>query len=81
MESAVELFRNRYILEFARPSNGTSGLHEMVVSTPDPSAIVRLSGIAFPVQDKDLLSRPDTLPSNPSRAPLIGDRRILTQPH
>ena len=80
LERTVTLLRNRYILEFARPSNGTAGLHDIRVKIPDDSAILRVNGISFPLQNKDLLAAPGTLPSDPTRAPTIGDRQPLKAP-
>ena len=76
----VDLVRHRYILEFARPVNGTPGQHAIEVTATDPSAVIRTSGIAFPVQDKAQAGDPSTVPSDPNRAPVMGDRRILPSP-
>ncbi len=76
-----DLLRHRYIVEFPRPSNGTAGVHQLVINIPDKRAIVRASGITFPIQDKGVLNDPSTVPSDPARAPVEGDRKILTQPH
>lgn len=77
----VDLLRKRYILEFARPGNGTAGMHDLQIVSTDPSATIRATGISFPPPDKSLLTDKNTVPSDPSRAPEIGSRRILTQPH
>jgi hypothetical protein len=74
------MLRHRYILDFSPPSNGSAGLHDMEVSIQDRSALVRATGIGLPIPDKALRSRPDTIPSDTSQAPKLGDRRILTQP-
>lgn len=80
LQNAVTLLRQRYILEFARPSNGTVGLHAVDVRVPDVSASVRTAGITFPIKDQALETDPTTLRSDPSRAPVLGNRKILTQP-
>lgn len=78
---AINLLRQRYILEFPRPLNGTAGLHVIDVHVPNGQAIVRPAGITFPAPDEALKTSPTTLPSDPSRAPVLGDRKILSQPH
>lgn len=80
LQRAITLLRQRYILQFPRPTNGTMGLHLVEVHVPDSAALVRPSGITFPMQDKDLAASPGTLHPDTSRAPVFGDRKILTQP-
>ena len=80
IRSILAMLRERYILEFQRPSNGTAGLHEIVVSVADKTALVRVCGVTTPLQDKATLHDPSTVPSDASRAPVMGDRRILTSP-
>ena len=74
----VDLLRHRYILEFARPSNATSGRHSIDVTVSDRHAIVRTSGATFPLPDKANLNDAHTIPSDPARAPLFGSRKALT---
>ncbi len=81
LDRVVDLLRHRYIVEFPRPSNGTAGVHQLLVNIPDKSAIIRSTGIVVPVPDKAVLNDPSTVPSDPTRAPIQGDRRVLTQPH
>lgn len=76
----IDLLRKRYILEFARPSNSTRGLHAIEVATKDRHAIIRSSGATFPIPDKAQLSDGQTIQTDPSRAPLFGDRKVLKQP-
>ena len=76
----LALLRKRYILEFARPTNATPGLHSIDVSISDGHALVRTSGATFPLQDKTKLNDPQALRSDPSRAPLLGTRKGLATP-
>ncbi len=80
LNSTIELIHGRYILEFPRPRNGTVGLSQITASVPDRRAVVLAASIAFPprnpVQDAD----PDAIPSDPTRAPQLGSRKIPTQP-
>lgn len=78
LQQAINLLRHRYILEFARPANGTSGMHAIQVGIPDLTAAVRPSGITYPMQDKTLTSAPNTLLSDPSRAPQLGNQKLLS---
>ena len=76
----VDLLRNRYILEFARPANSTRGDHSIDVSIKDKHAIIRPSGATYPLPDKNVANDPNTLRSDPSRAPVFGTRKVLTLP-
>ena len=76
MHRVFDMLRSRYILEFPRPSNGTAGRHEIDVSITDPTALIHTSGVTVPLQDKDLLRDPSTVPTDTSRAPVMGTRRI-----
>lgn len=76
----LDMVRNRYILEFARPNNGLAGKHIMDVTVAGERSIIRTSGVAVPLKDKGLLNDPSTVPSDPARAPVIGNRRVLPQP-
>lgn len=80
MNRAIDLLRQRYILEFARPRNDTPGLHHIDASIPDRHAIVLSAGIAFPPRSSTQDTEPGAVPSDPARAPQLGDRKVLTQP-
>ncbi len=77
VDRIVDLVRHRYILQFARPANGTSGQHTIDVTITDSSAIVRTSGVAFPPEDKRHRGDASIVPTDPSRAPRLGSRKIL----
>ena len=81
LRRVIDFIRNRYILEFQRPSNTTAGDHTIAVSIPDKAAIIRVSGATFPLRDQELTNDPSTVPTDLSHAPEFGDRKVLTQPH
>jgi len=68
LERSIAMLRDRYIVEFPRPSNSTRG------------DFIRPSGISVPIRDPALLADPTTVPSDPSHAPEQGQRRILLKP-
>ena len=80
MNSTIKLIHQRYILEFSRPRNGIAGLYHVDVSIPDRHAVVLAAGIGFPPRNPGQDTGPGNIPSDPARAPQLGDRKILTQP-
>jgi hypothetical protein len=81
LERWIAMVRQRYILEFPRPSNSTSGMHDMRVRVESGAGLfVRPSGISIPLPDPALMKDPTTVPSDPSLAPEEGKRRILQNP-
>ena len=76
----VKTVRERYIVEFPRPSNSTAGQHDLVVSIEKMDAFIRPAGVSVPIPDPALLADPTTVPADPSRAPVEGTRRVLTKP-
>lgn len=80
MNTAIELLRHRYILEFARPRNDAAGLHRIDATVPDRHATVLAAGIGFPPRDAAQDTDPGAVPSDPTRAPEVGTRRILGTP-
>jgi hypothetical protein len=78
---AMAMLRERYILEFPRPSNSTQGMHGVEVRIAGGEKYyVRPTGVSVPLPDDSVLKDPTTVPSDPSRAPEQGKRRVLTQP-
>jgi hypothetical protein len=77
----VTMLRDRYIVEFPRPSNATSGQHEMRVKIDrgDKDFIVA-TGITVPLQDPAVLADPTTVTAGPKDAPELGTRHPLTKP-
>jgi hypothetical protein len=73
--------RERYIVEFPRPSNGTAGNHAMEVRIAKSGGyFIRSAGISVPVPDAALLKDPSTVSAGPKEAPVEGNRRIMTKP-
>ena len=73
----VGLLRERYILEFKRPVNSTSGLHQIDLAVKDRKAIVRIGGTSVALPDPEAMADPSTVPTDTSSAPIMGERRIL----
>jgi hypothetical protein len=74
------LLRERYIVEFPRPLHSESGEHSLTVTIDKSDAFIRPAGISLPMADPAVLADPMTVPSDPSRTPEYGKRRILTVP-
>ena len=76
---AVALIRARYIVEFPRPVSTVGGHYglDITVSTR-PEAFIRPTGSEFPDDDPAILKDPTTVPSDLSRTPELGNRKILT---
>lgn len=86
MERLISMLRNRYIIEFPRPVNGAPGQYSIEVMIPDPRAIVRPAGVAFPPRAEDAKAAEGTLPEDTSRLPVVGPKHddnpanLLDQP-
>lgn len=82
LEQSIALVRERYIVEFPRPSNSTKGDHDMRIKiAKGGNDFIRPSGISVPMPDPAVLADPTTVPSDPSHAPEQGQRRIMEKPH
>jgi hypothetical protein len=77
LDRFVERVRGRYILEFPRPANTTTGRHSINVTMEGTHAFIRPAGIVVPVLNPAILDDPTTIPSDPSRTPQVGKRHIL----
>ncbi len=80
MADLVRTLRERYILDFPRPNKAPVGEVWLAVTLYKRPAFIRSSGVSFPLSDPKVLSDPNTVPSDPTRAPEIGARRILKSP-
>jgi hypothetical protein len=80
MERFMTMLRERYIVEFPRPANSTSGAHSMEVKIAKSDDFIRSAGISVPVPDAALLADPTTVPSDPTRTPEMGTRHPLEKP-
>jgi hypothetical protein len=78
LERFTDMLRGRYILEFPRTDNAPAGLHGIDVTIANSNAVIRSTGISVPITDPRILADPTTVPSDPSHAPQLGKRRILT---
>jgi hypothetical protein len=78
---AVKLIRGRYIVEFPRPVTTVGARHslEITISTWR-DAFIRPTGSAVPTDDPSILNDPTTIPTDVSRTPQFGNRKVLT-PH
>jgi hypothetical protein len=76
---AVTLIRARYIVEFPRPVSTVGGHYSLDITiSTRPEAFIRPTGSQFPSDDPAILNDPTTVPSDLSRTPELGDRKILT---
>jgi hypothetical protein len=76
----VAMLRERYIVEFPRPSNGTAGFHDLVVRVENSDDFVRSAGASFPLANPALMADPTTVPADPTKMPAQGTRHILLPP-
>jgi hypothetical protein len=81
LQRFVTVLRERYIVEFPRPANSTSGQHAMNVQVAKGNYFIRPAGISVPIPDAALLADPTTVPTDPSRTPEQGTRKPLAKPH
>jgi hypothetical protein len=76
---AVTLIRARYIVEFPRPVTTVGGHYSLDITiSTKPEAFIRPTGSEFPGDDPAILNDPTTVPSDLSRTPELGNRKILT---
>jgi hypothetical protein len=76
---ALTLIRARYIVEFPRPMTTVSGRYSLDVTvSTKPEAFIRPTGIQVPIDDPAILNDPTTVPSDLSRTPELGNRKILS---
>jgi hypothetical protein len=81
MKTFVRTVRDRYIVEFPRPSNATSGKHSIRVKVArGDSYFIRSAGISVPTPDPKVLADPTTVSAGPKDTPEMGTRKILMKP-
>ena len=68
----VQMVRERYIVEFPRPSNSTPGQHGMAVTIAKGSYLIRAAGVSMPVPDAALIARSDDGPTGSFAYPGAG---------
>jgi hypothetical protein len=76
----VTMLRERYIVEFPRPSNSTAGTHDMEVKVARANYFIRPSGISVPLADPALAADPTTIQTGPSQTPEQGTRKGTASP-
>ena len=78
----VELLRGRYVIEFPRPQQMSSGLHSIVISIRgDPTAFVTVAGVPVTVPSAAELADPDRVHSDAGADIPVGNRRPLLGEH
>jgi len=75
LKNIVTLLRGRYIIEFPRPSNTSTGTHIIDVKVPKKDAVVLSAGVSVPLPSDKELNDPDNVPSDPTRAPTVGTQK------
>jgi hypothetical protein len=72
------LLRDRYILEFPRPHDAEGGKVEMSVTVEKMKAFILTAGIGIPLPDPAILKDPTTVPLDPTDAPQLGKRKVVS---
>jgi hypothetical protein len=80
LEKFVTMVRDRYIVEFPRPTNSTAGEHDMEVKIDKGIYSIRPSGVSMPLPDPALMADPSTIQVGPSQAPEEGKRKVMNKP-
>jgi hypothetical protein len=81
MKAFMRAVRERYIIEFPRPSNATSGRHTMRVQIAHGERyFIRPAGISVPQPDPAILADPTTVSAGPKDTPEMGSRKVLSKP-
>jgi hypothetical protein len=69
LQEAIQMVRERYILEFPRNPNETPGVHGLAVTYLKSSFYIRPSGIAVPPATEEELKGTNTLHTDPTHNP------------
>ncbi len=80
LERFVRMLRERYIVEFPRPSKSTAGEHGMEVKIDKGAYFIRPSGVSMPLPDPGLMADPTTIQTGPSQTPEEGKRKVMGKP-
>jgi hypothetical protein len=81
LERFVTMLRERYIVEFPRPANATSGNHSQEIRISKGNYFIRPAGISVPIADPAVLADPTTVKSDPSLTPEQGKRKPMDKPY
>jgi hypothetical protein len=77
----VTTVRGRYIVEFPRPKNATSGSHEISVKIDHGGVdFIRAAGVMVPLPDQSVTADPATVIAGPKDAPEMGGRHTVKKP-
>lgn len=77
LKGFVRMVRERYIVEFPRPAKSTAGQHDLVVRVEKADYFIRPGGTTTSLPDAAQMADPNTVPSDPTKTPELGTRRIL----
>jgi uncharacterized protein YjlB len=80
LEKFVTMLRQRYIVEFPRPSNSTPGEHGMQVKIAKGDYLIRPAGVSVPIADAALMADPTTIQAGPAQTPEQGTRKVTAKP-
>ncbi len=73
----MRLIRERYIVEFVRPEKLQEGQHSVEVRLRDGGLFATSAGVGLPSINPGVANDPNTVPSDASRQPPIGTRRVV----
>jgi hypothetical protein len=76
----MQMVRGRYIVEYPRSDDLGPGLYRFDVLLQGHKAYVRPTGISVPAADPRTLADPAMVPSDPTLAPIPGNRKVLILP-
>jgi hypothetical protein len=80
LQEFTVMVRQRYVVEFPRPTNGQVGMHGLSVRISKGDYFISSAGITFALMDPAVLADPTTVASDPSKAPTMGSRHSLPSP-
>jgi hypothetical protein len=80
LKGFTAMVRERYVVEFPRPTNGKAGMHGLQVRIDKGDYFISAAGVTFPLMAPAVLADPTTVRSDPSRAPIQGLRHSLPVP-
>jgi hypothetical protein len=75
LNKVTDFIRGRYILEFPTPFNPTTGTHVVDVSLHRIEAFIRPSTVTVPLADPAIDKDANTIPTDTSKQPRIGNHR------
>ena len=73
----ITMLRERYVVDFRRPTKLTGRLHSIEAHVTVPHTLVLTSGVGYREPDADEEGDPNRVPSDRSGEPPVGTRRIV----